>query len=87
MPDLELYIINLWHSNDNVAPSDPDGMTDRLRDIIVHDQYYVKESILITHYIHLIEKLIQLGVGKNNNDNNNELKRKLIRFYKTIQLA
>ena len=77
VPDLELYIINLWHSNDNVAPSDPDGMTDRLRDIIVHDQYYVKESILITHYIHLIEKLIQLGVGKNNNDNNNELKKEI----------
>jgi NTE family protein len=81
VPDLELYIINLWHSNDNVAPSDPDGMTDRLRDIIVHDQYYVKESILITHYIHLIEKLIQLGVGKNkynkNNNNNYELKKEI----------
>src|SRR5215216_3420908 len=78
VPDLELYIVNLWHSNDNVAPSDPDGMTDRLRDIILHDQYYVKESILITHYIHLIEKLIQLGVSKNNNNNdNNELKKEI----------
>src|SRR5215207_8765397 len=78
VPDLELYIINLWHSNDDVAPSDPDGMTDRLRDIIVHDQYYVKESILVTHYIHLIEKLIQLGVSKNNNNNNNyELKKEI----------
>jgi|RhiMetdeSRZDD1v2_1073273.scaffolds.fasta_scaffold11445_9 NTE family protein len=81
VPDLELYILNLWHSNDNIAPSDPDGMTDRLRDIIVHDQYYVKESILITHYIHLIEKLIQLGISKNNNDNNNnnnnELKKEI----------
>ena len=78
VPDLELYIVNLWHSNDNVAPSDPDGMTDRLRDIIMHDQYYVKESILITHYIHLIEKLIQLRVSKNNDNNNNyELKKEI----------
>src|SRR5919108_2220081 len=78
VPDLELYIVNLWNSDDNVAPSDPDGMTDRLRDIIVHDQYYVKESILITHYIHLIEKLIQLGTSKNNNNNNNnELKKEI----------
>jgi predicted acylesterase/phospholipase RssA len=77
VPDLELYIVNLWHSNDDVAPSDPDGMTDRLRDIIVHDQYYVKESILVTHYIHLIEKLIQLGVSKNNNNNNYELKKEI----------
>ena len=87
VPDLELYIVNLWHSDDNVAPSDPDGMTDRHRDIILHDQYYVKESILITHYTHLIEKLIQLGVSKNNNNNNYELKKEIKRFYKTIRLV
>jgi hypothetical protein len=75
VPDLELYIVNLWHSNDNVAPSDPDGMTERHRDIKSHDQYYVKESILLTHYTHLIENLIQLGVSKNNNYNNYELKK------------
>jgi NTE family protein len=67
VPDLEIYIVNLWHSNDNVAPSDPDGMTERHRDIKSHDQYYVKESILLTHYTHLIKDLIQLGVSKNNN--------------------
>lgn len=74
VPDLELYMVNLWHSDDDdVAPSDPDGMTERLRDIKLHDQYYLKESILLTHYIHLIEKLIQLGISKYNN-NNYELK-------------
>jgi predicted acylesterase/phospholipase RssA len=75
VPDLELYMVNLWHSNDDVAPSDPDGMTDRLKDIKLHDQYYVKESILQTHYINLIEKLIQLGISKKNNNNNYELKK------------
>jgi hypothetical protein len=33
-------------------------------DIKSHDQYYVNESILITHYVHLIEKLLQLGNKK-----------------------
>src|SRR5918999_1404088 len=81
VPDLELYIVNLWHSNDNVAPSDPDGMTERHRDIKSHDQYYVKESILLTHYIHLIENLIQLGVSKNDKyDNNYELKKAINRI-------
>ena len=76
VPDLELYIVNLWHSNDTVAPSDPDGMTERHRDIKSHDQYYVKESILLTHFTHLIENLIQLGVSRNNKYNNNyELKK------------
>src|SRR5687767_1939715 len=75
VPNLELYMVNLWHSDDDdVAPSDPDGMTERLRDIKLHDQYYLKESILLTHYIHLIEKLIQLGISKYNNNNNYELK-------------
>jgi hypothetical protein len=87
VPDLELYIVNLWHSDDNLAPSDPDGMTERHRDIKSHDQYYVKESVHLTHYIHLIEKLIQLGISndsKNNNNNNYELKKeinKILRGY------
>jgi NTE family protein len=78
VPDLELYIINLWHSNDNIAPSDPDGMTDRHRDIKSHDQYYVKESILVTHYKRLIEELIRLGISNDNNNNNDRELRKQI---------
>ena len=29
VPDLEIYLINLWHSNDTSVPSDPDGITER----------------------------------------------------------
>jgi NTE family protein len=87
VPDLELYIINLWHSSDNVAPSDPDGMTDRLRDIIVHDQYYVKESILVTHYIRLIEKLIQLGTSNNNNELKKEINKILQNYTASIDIT
>src|SRR5215204_1336792 len=76
VPDLELSIINLWHPDDNVAPSDPDGMTERHRDIKSHDQYYVNESILLTHHIRLIEKLVQLGINKNNNSSY-ELKKEI----------
>jgi NTE family protein len=76
VPDLEIYIINLWHPDDNVAPSDPDGMTERHRDIKSHDQYYVNESILLTHYVRLIEKLVQLGINKNNNSSY-ELKKEI----------
>lgn len=64
VPDLEIYMVNLWHSNDNSVPSDPDGISERHMDIKLHDQYYVNESILITHYIHLIKKLLQLGNNK-----------------------
>ena len=73
VPDLELYIVNLWHSDDKVVPSDPDGITERHADIKSHDQYYINESILMTHYIDLIEKLIQLR----NINNNCELKEEI----------
>ena len=69
VPDLEIYIVNLVHSDDNVAPSDPGGITERHKDIKLQDQYYVNESILLTHYTDLIEKLIQLGTSNNNNNN------------------
>jgi hypothetical protein len=72
VPDLELYLINLWHSYDNSVPSDPDGISERHMDIKLHDQYYVNESILMTHYIHLIKKLLRL---KNNKES--ELKSKI----------
>ena len=39
-------------------------MTERHMDIKSHDQYYVNESILIIHYVHLIEKLLRLGNNK-----------------------
>ena len=80
VPDIELYIVNLLHSDDNVAPSDPDGITERHKDIKLHDQYYVKESILLTHYTDLIRKLIQLGTSKNNNNNNYGLKNDINRI-------
>ena len=63
VPDLEIYIVNLVHSDDNVAPSDPGGITERHKDIKLQDQYYVNESILLTHYTDLIEKLIQLELA------------------------
>lgn len=82
VPDLELYIINLWHSDDKVVASDPDGITKRHLGIKSHDQYYVNESILITHYIHLIEKLIQLQNGKDNYELKKEIN-KILQNYTT----
>ena len=82
VPDLELYIVNLWHSDDKVVPSDPDGITKRHADIKSHDQYYVNESILITHYIDLIEKLIQIRNGKNNYELKKEIN-KILQNYTT----
>ena len=66
------------------VPSDPDGITERHADIKSHDQYYVNESILITHYIHLIEKLIQLRNGKNNYELKKEINNILQNYITSI---
>ncbi|HEX2405865.1 MAG TPA: patatin-like phospholipase family protein, partial [Nitrososphaeraceae archaeon] len=87
VPDLEIYIVNLVHSDDNVVPSDPDGITERHKDIKLHDQYYVKESILLTHYTDLIEKLIQLVKSKNNNNNNYGLKNDINRILQNYAVS
>ena len=84
VPNLELYIVNLWHSDDKVVPSDPDGIAERHADIKSHDQYYLNESILITHYIDLIEKLIQLRNGKNNYELKKEIN-KILQNYTTTR--
>jgi NTE family protein len=86
VPDLEIYLINLWHSNDTSVPSDPDGITERHMDIKLHDQYYVNESILITHYIHLIKKLLQLGNNNKDHDLRNEIN-KVLEDYTTSRYA
>jgi NTE family protein len=69
VPDLEIYLINLWHSNDTSVPYDPDGITERHMDIKSHD-----DSILITHYIHLVKRLLQLG---NRNYRDHDLRNKI----------
>jgi NTE family protein len=84
VPDLEIYLINLWHSNDNnnSVPYDPDGITERHLDIKSHDQYYVDESILVTQYIHLIKKLLQLGNNKEEYNLKNQVN-KILEDYTT----
>jgi NTE family protein len=83
VPDLEIYLVNLWHSNDNNSvPYDPDGITERHLDIKSHDQYYVNESILVTQYIHLIKKLLQLGNNKEKYNLKNQVN-KILEDYTT----
>lgn len=68
IPDLELYIINVFSPKENGATTgedfileDIDGVTDRKMDITLSDGYDAKTDGLFTDYVNLIERLISLG--------------------------
>jgi NTE family protein len=68
IPDLELYIINVFSSKENGATTgedfmleDIDGIRDRKLDITLSDGYDAKTDGLFTDYVNLIERLISLG--------------------------
>lgn len=63
VPDLEVYVANIWPSMEEPAPSDHDGQIDRHNDITFHDktEYDEKVSVFVTDYIDLTKRLIQLA--------------------------
>jgi NTE family protein len=63
VPDLEVYIVNVYPRKEEKIPSDYDGVKERMNDITNSDKTSYEESvvILVTDYLNLIEKLINLG--------------------------
>jgi predicted acylesterase/phospholipase RssA len=63
IPDLELYIVNVFDpkendintGGDNIVPQDLDGVRDRHMDIKLSDGYDAKTDRLLTDYVNLIE--------------------------------
>jgi NTE family protein len=60
VPDLDVYVANIWPTSEIPAPSDNDGQIDRHNDITFHDktEYDEKVSIFVTDYIDLAKMLI-----------------------------
>jgi NTE family protein len=63
VPDLEVYIINLYPSIENELPMDADTIQDREIDIKFHDRtkYDIKVAEMTTDYIKLIEQLVNVA--------------------------
>jgi predicted acylesterase/phospholipase RssA len=76
IPDLEVYIVNIWPTKENKIPIDHDLLKDRENDIRNHDKtiYDEKAAELVTDYINLCKRLI--------NDFGIEHKSKLINILK-----
>jgi NTE family protein len=67
VPDLsEVYIINLWPTEEKTVPEDHDRQLDRKNDVLFHDktEYDEKVAELVDDYIALARKLIDDFVPK-----------------------
>ena len=66
VPDLEVYIVNVWPSVEKNVPIDHDGVVDRKNDITHSDQteYDQKVALLVSDYYNLANKLLALAKEK-----------------------
>ncbi|AIC14361.1 patatin-like phospholipase family protein [Nitrososphaera viennensis] len=65
VPDLEVYIVDLYPTVEkDDFPKDPDGIQNRVGDILYHDKtkYDQKIANLVTDYIDLANKLIKIAI-------------------------
>ncbi|MDH3656558.1 MAG: patatin-like phospholipase family protein [Nitrosopumilus sp.] len=66
IPDLEVYIIDIWPKKEKEVPLDHDGTLDRLNDLTYQDKTHFDEKVAhrVTDYISLTKKLMRLAKDK-----------------------
>lgn len=66
VPDLDVYIVDVWQPRQTQAPADYDGVNDRKNDIVYSDktEYDVKIASMVTDYVTLVSKLKTLAEMK-----------------------
>jgi NTE family protein len=75
VPDLDVYIIDVWPSKENDIQLDNDGVKDRKEDILLNDKTDSdeKNANIVSDYISLVKDLINLAkthkIGQNDIDN------------------
>jgi predicted acylesterase/phospholipase RssA len=63
VPDLEVYIINVWPTREEIIQMDHDGAKDRKEDILLNDKTDSdeKNANIVSDYISLVKKLVDLA--------------------------
>jgi NTE family protein len=59
VPDLEVYVVNVWPTKEEDIQLDHDGVKDRRNDILYSDktEYDQKAAMFVSDYIHLIKQI------------------------------
>jgi NTE family protein len=63
VPDLEVYIVDVWPTKEEPIPLDHDAVLDRKEDLLLNDKtdYDEKSANIVSDYISLVEKFIDLA--------------------------
>jgi NTE family protein len=79
IPNLQLYIVDLWPSKEEEIPNDHDKVLDRKYDITYQNKtdYDQKVAVIITDYIDLVEKIGDLTVEAINSVNDESKRNRL----------
>jgi predicted acylesterase/phospholipase RssA len=64
IPGLEVYLVSVWPSKEEIIPTDLDGLKDRKNDITFSDktEYDETVAVLVTDYIDLVKKVRNIAV-------------------------
>jgi predicted acylesterase/phospholipase RssA len=82
VPDLEVFIVNLWPSKEQKIPYDYDGQIDRKNDILYHDktEYDQKVALLVTDYIDLVKQIRNIALNHIDGNKENAFQEDLKKF-------
>jgi len=63
VPDLDVYIVDVWTTKEESIPWDHDAVLDRKEDLLLNDKtdYDEKTANIVSDYISLVEKFIDLA--------------------------
>jgi hypothetical protein len=70
VPPLEIFIVNLYPTLEKEDyPKDPDGISNRVGDILYHDrtEYDEKAAVMVSDYVKLAKKLIEIALDDSKN--------------------
>jgi NTE family protein len=65
VPDLDVYIVDVWPTKEEGIPWDHDAVLDRKEDLLLNDKtdYDEKTANIVSDYINLVEEFIELAQG------------------------
>ncbi len=82
VPDLEVFIVNVWPKRETHIPSDHDGVKDRKNDIGYCDktEYDQKVAVLVSDYVEIIREMRKFSLAHISQNKQDDFKEKLNRF-------
>ena len=66
VPNLEVYIIDVWPTKEENLTIDHDGVMDRNYDLLLSDKtdYHEKVANIVSDYVTIVKELIRLAKSK-----------------------